>query len=184
VTIPSPRRLRRQHNLERLIAEAGGASVLARDVGTPPSHISTLRSGKRGVGDELAAKLERRYRKPAGWMDEPPPSEETAALPAARNLEEAELLEGYRWLTDAERAELVADVTARARRYQEVTQRALRLEVRPPASMIERMQASLDEAHRLAGQPTPAEVLQATAPHPVSSASTSPMPRRPRAKSR
>ena len=66
--ISSLRHLRRRGRLAALVAEAGGVA-LARLVGTPKSHISALVSGARGVGDELAAKLERHMQKPAGWMD-------------------------------------------------------------------------------------------------------------------
>lgn len=38
-------------------------------VGTPKSHISALLAGNRGVGDDLAAKLEAKMEKPPGWMD-------------------------------------------------------------------------------------------------------------------
>ena len=67
--ISSLRHLRRWARLAALVAEAGGSVALARLVGTPKSHISALMSGARGVGDELAAKLERHMQKPAGWMD-------------------------------------------------------------------------------------------------------------------
>lgn len=68
----------RIRNLERLIAEAGSAAKLARIVGTNSSYLSQVRhqmptkkGTPRGVGDDLAEKLERGMGKPAGWMDEP-----------------------------------------------------------------------------------------------------------------
>ncbi len=39
-------------------------------VGTPKTHVSALLAGKRGIGDALAAKLERKCEKPEGWMDQ------------------------------------------------------------------------------------------------------------------
>lgn len=69
MAISSSRHLRRQANLQTLIQENGGASALALLVGTPKSHISALVAGTRGVGDALAAKLERKCDKPEGWMD-------------------------------------------------------------------------------------------------------------------
>jgi hypothetical protein len=68
----SPRRRRRRENLEALIAEVGGATKLALESGTPKSHISALLSGRRGVGDDLAAKWEGLYEKSPGWFDREP----------------------------------------------------------------------------------------------------------------
>lgn len=68
----------RLQNLELLIAEAGSAAKLARIVGTNSSYISQVRhqmptkkGTPRGLGDDLAGKLERGMAKPEGWMDEP-----------------------------------------------------------------------------------------------------------------
>jgi SOS-response transcriptional repressor LexA len=68
----------RLQNLEQLIREAGTAVQLARLAGTNSSYLSqvrhqmTTRKGTpRGIGDDLAEKLERGMGKPAGWMDEP-----------------------------------------------------------------------------------------------------------------
>lgn len=66
----------RLENLERLVDEAGSAAALARRAGTSPSYLSQVRNqlktvnGRaRGIGDELAEKLERAMRKPVGWLD-------------------------------------------------------------------------------------------------------------------
>jgi len=67
--IESPRRLRRRARLAEIIRELGSATLLASEIGTPKSHISAMLSGKRGVGDDLAGKIERRYLKPEGWFD-------------------------------------------------------------------------------------------------------------------
>lgn len=68
----------RLHNLELLVAEAGSAAALARRAGTSESYLSQIRNQlttpkgtPRGVGDNLASKLERAMDKPHGWMDEP-----------------------------------------------------------------------------------------------------------------
>lgn len=68
----------RLQNLELLIAEAGSAAKLARIAGTNSSYVSQVRNQMptkkgtpRGVGDDLAKKLERGMKKPEGWMDEP-----------------------------------------------------------------------------------------------------------------
>ena len=70
VEISSPRHLRRRHRLAGLIAEAGGVVALADLVETPKSHISALSAGRRGIGDQLARKLEDRMGKPPGWIDQ------------------------------------------------------------------------------------------------------------------
>lgn len=65
----TPRRFRRRNRLEELLGEYGGAAQVARESGTPKSHFSALLAAKRGLGDELAAKLETLYDKPEGWFD-------------------------------------------------------------------------------------------------------------------
>ena len=67
----------RLQNLELLITEAGSAAKLARIAGTNSSYLSQVRNQMptkkgtpRGVGDDLAEKLERSMGKPVGWMDE------------------------------------------------------------------------------------------------------------------
>ena len=67
----------RFQNLERLVIEAGSAARLARIVGTSSSYLSQVRhqmptrkGTPRGLGDELAERLERGMEKPEGWMDE------------------------------------------------------------------------------------------------------------------
>lgn len=74
-----PYRLARRKNLSLLIAEAGGASQLARLCDTPKSHISAMSHGARNVGDDLASKLESVMEKPAGWLDVPHDGEPTIA---------------------------------------------------------------------------------------------------------
>lgn len=74
VTKDSLRHTVRRSMLAKLIEEAGGVTELARKVYGPTradmkSHISALKEGKRGIGDTLATKLEKKCGKPPGWMD-------------------------------------------------------------------------------------------------------------------
>jgi len=68
----------RLQNLMILLREcAGGVQAqLAKDVGSPASYINQIIKGTktpsgatRGVGDDLAQRLEKAYGKPRGWMD-------------------------------------------------------------------------------------------------------------------
>ena len=67
---------RRLKNLEVAIKEAGSATKLAAAAGTDPAYLSQLRTrrktpkGKqRGIGDDLARKIEKGMGKELGWMD-------------------------------------------------------------------------------------------------------------------
>ncbi len=67
----------RLQNLELLVAEAGSATKLAHIAGTNSSYLSQVRrqmptqkGTPRGIGDDLAIKLEQGMGKPEGWMDE------------------------------------------------------------------------------------------------------------------
>jgi SOS-response transcriptional repressor LexA len=82
-------------NLERLVAEAGSAAKLARAAHTSESYLSQVRrqlptrkGTPRGLGDDLAAKLETAMGKPVGWMDEPHDESDTdERLPKRPNAE-------------------------------------------------------------------------------------------------
>lgn len=67
----SPRQTNRRAQLQKLIAEAGTAADLSRLTGTPKTHISAILAGRRGIGDQLAAKWEKLMDKPSGWIDHP-----------------------------------------------------------------------------------------------------------------
>ena len=71
-----PRVQRRLHWLKVLVAEGGGPTSVGAAVGTPPSHISAMTAGRRGVGDALADSLESAFGRPNGWMDRPIPEAE------------------------------------------------------------------------------------------------------------
>ena len=73
-----PREQVRLNNLEILIAETGSAARVAHLAGTSESYLSQVRrklptqkGTPRGLGDELATRLEKGLGKPQGWMDEP-----------------------------------------------------------------------------------------------------------------
>ena len=77
----------RLKNLEILIREAGSAASLARAAGTNSSYLSQVRNQlptkkgtPRGIGDDLAAKLETAMNKPHGWMDEDHDNDESISL--------------------------------------------------------------------------------------------------------
>ena len=77
LNLPRKQQRVRLDNLERLIAEAGSAKRLARLAGSSSSYLSQVRRRRRspagsprGVGNDLASRLERAMEKPDGWMDE------------------------------------------------------------------------------------------------------------------
>lgn len=65
----SIRKQRRRKKLKALLDEVGGPAQAERDTGTPKTHFSAMAAGTRGLGDQLAAKLESAYGKPPGWFD-------------------------------------------------------------------------------------------------------------------
>ena len=73
VRITSRRHINRMLRLRELVAEpeVGGPARLALAARTPKQHMSALLSGARGLGDTLAAKLERAGGKSPGWLDMP-----------------------------------------------------------------------------------------------------------------
>lgn len=65
----SPAKERRRQMFLRLIDEAGSQTKLADIVGIPTTHVSAVALAKRGIGDDLAGKIERAFDKPHGWLD-------------------------------------------------------------------------------------------------------------------
>lgn len=66
-----PRLARRQHWLKVLVSEHGGPAKVGAEIATPPSHVSAMIAGTRGVGDALADRIEEAFDKPNGWLDQP-----------------------------------------------------------------------------------------------------------------
>ena len=67
-----PRKLRRARRLARLVEEQGGnQGAIGAAVGIQKSNMSHLVAGKKGLGDELADRLEAEYGYPNGWLDWP-----------------------------------------------------------------------------------------------------------------
>lgn len=64
-----PVRAARRVRLQDLLEEFGGPAAVAKKTGTVASHLTACEKGRRGIGDDLATKLERGCEKPFGWMD-------------------------------------------------------------------------------------------------------------------
>lgn len=95
----SPRQVRRREKLRALVGtDLGALAALGREVGTPRSHLSAILLGTRGIGDTLAAKLERHFEKPAGWFD----LEDGASWPFSAELKSKVLALTDEELRDAE----------------------------------------------------------------------------------
>ncbi|AOZ48811.1 helix-turn-helix domain-containing protein [Chromobacterium vaccinii] len=59
----------RRDNLMSILAIRGMAAKLASEVGTSPSYLSTVKSGERRCGDEIARKIEVAAGLPNAWLD-------------------------------------------------------------------------------------------------------------------
>lgn len=68
-TVDSPRNSRRRVALQNLVDSSGGLTTVAAELGTPKSHLSAILNGRRGIGDALAARVEKHYGLPAGALD-------------------------------------------------------------------------------------------------------------------
>lgn len=84
-----PRLARRQHWLSALVSAQGGPARVGLDLDTPASHISAMTSGKRGVGDEMADRIESVFNKPNGWLDRPTDSESDQRVAPTATLDQA-----------------------------------------------------------------------------------------------
>lgn len=69
MTNGSPRQVRRRENLRKIVEDNGGQAQVALEIGTPKSHLSAILAGRRGIGDELAHKIESHFDLPESWMD-------------------------------------------------------------------------------------------------------------------
>lgn len=120
----------RLENFEDLVREAGSLAELARRAETNPIYLSQLRSQattrkgtKRGIGDQLARRLESAMGKPIGWLDQ-----EHAG--GQRDLvltdQERDLVLAFRALPDDHQSELVGQLMVEAEKYTAYAQRVLR----------------------------------------------------------
>lgn len=70
----SHRHIVRRANLELVLTDrrVGGPAKLAELLGKPKmaAHLTNIRHGKRGMGDQLAAAIAHVINEPPGWMDE------------------------------------------------------------------------------------------------------------------
>lgn len=64
-----PRWERRKERFRELVAQRGGPKAVADVLDTPASHVSAMASGARGIGDELADRIEARYGLENGYLD-------------------------------------------------------------------------------------------------------------------
>lgn len=65
----SPRNIRRRSNFQRLVDAGGGVNEVARQIASPASHVSAVLAGNAGIGDKLAAKIERVFMLDPGALD-------------------------------------------------------------------------------------------------------------------
>lgn len=172
VKISSPRHLNRMRRLAELVKEAGGPSALAAKVATPKSHISALIAGNRGVGDKLAAKLERKCDKAIGWMDLPAQPidgvtvaetrEPATAYSAVPSPSEWAHLEEFRQMSDDDRAAIEQETAARSERWKKlrreflasfgITGEADNASVQKALGNLSKTDAHLPAAERVPGQ--------------------------------
>lgn len=92
VTFKTIKEIRRA-NLDRLVETFPSAEAFARAIETHRVYLSDLLRGMRGMGDELARRIEAKCDKPHGWMDQnhepaPPKVSEPPALYDERLTEE------------------------------------------------------------------------------------------------
>lgn len=69
-TLVRPARATRRRRLQDLLREFGGPAAVAAKTGTVASHLTACEKGRRGIGDDLATKLETGCDKGFGWMDD------------------------------------------------------------------------------------------------------------------
>lgn len=61
----------RRARIKLALGEFASVAEMARVIDTPRSHLSAIMSGAKGCGNDLAAKIEHKLRKPPGWLDAP-----------------------------------------------------------------------------------------------------------------
>lgn len=62
----------RYQNVRRLVAEAGNLKEFADKLGKAPAQCSSFAgiNPRKGIGDAVAADIERAFGLPSGWLDE------------------------------------------------------------------------------------------------------------------
>lgn len=73
-----PYRAFRRLRLIELLDAAGGPKELMRLTGCTDTHLTACRKGRRPIGDDMAASLERGMEKDFGWMDTDPSLDQPA----------------------------------------------------------------------------------------------------------
>lgn len=60
----------RRLGLQAVLKSSGDThDAAAGKLNTSPAYISQMVTGHRAIGDDLAGRIEKAYRKPVGWMD-------------------------------------------------------------------------------------------------------------------
>lgn len=122
----------RRSNFERVIksrfkTKAALSAFLGE--GFSPSYISQLLSGHRGIGDEVADKIESRLGLPSGYLDR----QADERLPAPTT-ERTMILREWDYLLPDEQAKIVNEIKQKAAHNQRVMQELVPYEtVAPPA---------------------------------------------------
>jgi hypothetical protein len=116
----------RRANMLALAEEFGGLAALAEKTGTDAKYLSQVKNrwNGRGMGDDVARRIERKLEKPKGWMDVLHTKNHSgdAHLPTAR---EEMILLLFRGLTPEQQRELVLETNAMVLGNSEIQRRFL-----------------------------------------------------------
>jgi SOS-response transcriptional repressor LexA len=76
----------RRANMLLLVKEIGSLKALGDKTDTPPAYLSQIknRANQRGMGDEIARRIERKLGKPSGWMDNLQPAAGATTRPRGK----------------------------------------------------------------------------------------------------
>lgn len=66
---------RRRKRLRALLEEASSDRLVAELADIPPSFLSQMKTGKRDIGNDVAAKIEAAMKRPEGFLDQWLPDE-------------------------------------------------------------------------------------------------------------
>ncbi|WP_165913560.1 LexA family transcriptional regulator [Marichromatium gracile] len=81
----------RQQNLKRLVSAAGSQRALAEKADLAPAYINQMLTGKRGIGERTARKIEARLNCNRGWLDERHQAAEACDTTSTADLPRCEL---------------------------------------------------------------------------------------------